>query len=181
MEMTGRKIAESIHVAPSATLINLQELVNEKALKIRTAGKAYLFQLNEALPIIEEAIKPLFEKETQLKEKIFELIRNKIEASNIKEDILNISLFGSVQTKSDTAKSDMDFYIVVKTSQVKKAAEELFFTISDELSKKWETTFSPLVNDLSEFKKNAKKKGGVVQDILKSYRWVYGKRLEAFL
>lgn len=181
LEMTGRKIAEAISVAPTATHVNLQELVNEKALKMRPAGKAYLFKLNESLPIIKEAIKPLFEKEIQLKEEIFERIKAKIEGSAINKEILHVSLFGSVQAQKETPGSDIDFYIVVKTGDSKKAVEDLFFLIDEELRETWEVTLSPLVNDVSELRTNAEKKGSVVQDILESYRLVYGKRLEALL
>ena len=126
MEMTGRKIAEAIKVAPPKTHSNLQELVNERVLQMRAAGKAYLFRLNESLPIVKEVMRPMFKTENNLRENLFKSIIEQVQNSELKKDIVNISLFGSVFNMTDKARSDIDIYVVIKNPEMKERIEELF-------------------------------------------------------
>jgi len=180
-EMSGRQIAKMVGVTPKTAHEILQDLLREGVLVMRPVGKTHLFRLNEERSIVHEVLKPLFLFEKTLSERLFDIMRAAIKKSALKDNILSIALFGSIHTKTERATSDIDLLVVVKTAELKKKAEKLFSDIDQQLSSQWGNLISPYVNSLAEFKSNAKKKTGVVPNILKSYQLIYGDRLEKLL
>ena len=180
-EMNGRQIARMIGVTPKTAHEILQDLLREGVLLMRPVGKTYLFRLNEERAIVYEVLKPLFLFEKTLSERLFDIIRAAIKKSTLKGNILSVALFGSIHAKTEGPTSDIDLLVVVKTSELKKKTEELFSGIDQQLSSQWGNLVSPYINSLAEFKSNAKKKTGVIPNILKSYQLIYGDRLEKLL
>ena len=148
---------------------------------MRAIGRTYLFRLNEDRAIVSEVLKPLILSEKVLSERLFDIIRVAIRKSALKDDIMSVALFGSVYTKTERANSDVDLLVVVKTAELKRKAEALFSEIDRQMSSQLGNLISPYVNSLAEFKRKAKKKTGIVPNILKSYQLIYGDRLEKLL
>lgn len=180
-ELSGRQMAKMAGVTPKTAHEILQDLLREGALAMRVVGNTYLFRLNEDRAIVLEALKPLFASENALGERLFDAIRGAIKKSTLKGDILSVALFGSVHAKSERSTSDVDLFVIVKTSDLKKKVETLFSEIDQRLSSPWGNLISPYINSIAEFKANAKKKTGPVPNILKSYQLIYGDRLEKIL
>ena len=180
-EMSGRQMAKIVGVTPKTAHEILQDLLREGVLIMRAVGKTHLFRLNEERVIVQDALKPLFLLEENLNERLFDTICGAIKKSPLKEDILSVALFGSVHAKTERAASDIDFFVIVKTAELKKKTETLFFDIDQRLSSQWGNLISPYINSIAELKTNAKKKTGPVAHILKSYQLIYGDRLEKLL
>lgn len=180
-EMSGRQMAKMAGVTPKTAHEILQDLLREGVLVMRAAGKTHLFCLNEDRVIVYEVLKPLFALENALSERLFDIIRGTIKKSALKDNIVSVALFGSVHAKTERATSDVDLLVVVKTSELKKRAEALFFDLDQKLSSQWGNPIAPYVNTLAEFKSKARKKTGAVPHILKSYQLIYGDRLEKLL
>ncbi len=180
-EMSGRQMAKMAGVTPKTAHEVLQDLLREGVLTMRAVGKTHLFRLNEERAIVHEVLKPLFSLEKTLGERLFDVIRRTIKKSALKDDILSVALFGSVHAKTELATSDVDLFVIVKTSELKKKTETLFSDIDQQLSSQWGNLISPYINSITEFRTNAKKKTGPVPHILKSYQLVYGDRLEKLL
>ena len=180
-EMSGRQMAKMADVTPKTAHEVLQGLLREGVLIMRAVGKTHLFRLNEERAIVREVLQPLFSLERNLSERLFDLIRRTIKKSVLKDDILSVALFGSVHAKTERATSDVDLFVIVKTADLKKKTETLFSDIDQQLSSQWGNLISPYINSITELKSNAKKKTGLVPQILKSYQLIYGDRLEKLL
>lgn len=180
-EMSGRQIAKMAGVTPKTAHEILQDLLREGVLVMRAVGKTHLFRLNDGRAIVREVLKPLFLCEKKLSERLFDIIRAAIKKSALKDDILSVALFGSVHAKTERADSDVDLLVIAKTSELKKSVEVFFSDIDQRLSSQWGNLISPYINSIAEFRTNAKKKTGAVPHILKSYKLVYGDRLEKLL
>ena len=180
-DISGRQMAKKIGVTPKTAHETLQDLLKEDVLTMRPAGKAYLFSLNGDRPVVKDVLKPLFAAENALIECLSDNISRGIRKSLLKGDILSVALFGSVQTKTERAASDVDLMVVVRTAAVKKKVEDLFFDIDQQLASSWGNLISPYVLSLTEFKSKANKKIAIIQNVLRSYRLIYGVRLERLL
>jgi len=180
-EVSGRQIAKRVGVSPKAAHEALQDLLGEGLLLMRSVGKTYLFRLNEDLEIVRSVLRFLFVEEEGLKRKLFGAVSGAIKQSPLKDDILSVAVFGSVHAETERSTSDVDLLVVVKAGEFKKKVENLFFEIDQRLSSRWGNLLSPYVSSLAEFKSKAKKKEGIVSQVLKSYRLIYGDRLEKLL
>ena len=123
-------------------------------------------------------LKPLFGKEDKIYDNIFTVIKSKIMHSSLKKDIISIALFGSVNALTDHARSDIDLAVIVKNAQAKPKLEELFEVIDKSISMDFGNTVSPYLNTIQEFKSRYRDGLQPIKSILKSYRLIYGKRLE---
>lgn len=180
-ELSGRQIAKMVGVTPKTAHEVLQALLRDGLFLMRAVGKTHLFRLNEDLEIVRSILKQAFVEEEGLKERLLKTIIESIKRSSLKDDILSVALFGSVYEKTERPTSDVDLLIVVKTTEDKKKTEDLFFQIDERMSSRWGNPIAPYVNSLSEFRSKAKKKTGIVPNILKSYQLIYGDRLEKLL
>jgi len=180
-DVSGRQMAKMIGVTPKTAHEVLQSLLKEGVLTMRSIGRTYLFSLNGDRLVVKDVLKPLFTAEEALIECLSDSISRRIKKSLLKSDILSVALFGSVQTKTERETSDIDLMVVVRTAAVKKKVEDLFSDIDQQLSSSWGNLISPYINSLAEFKSKSKKKVAVIQNILKSYRLIYGVRLERLL
>lgn len=174
----GRQIAKEIEMSPATAHKALQALNAEGVLLLQNVGKTHLYELNEDNYLVRSLLKPLFGKEDKIYDDIFIAIKSKVMRSSLKKDIVSIALFGSVNALTDHARSDIDLAIVVKNAQAKPKIEELFRVIDESVSLDFGNTVSPYLNTIQEFR--SKYRGGLqlIKGILKSYRLIYGKRLE---
>ena len=180
-DVSGRQMAKMIGVTPKTAHEVLQDLLREDVLSMRSVGRTYLFSIREDRKIVTDVLRPLFAAEDALIGDLLDNISRRIKKSSLKEGILSVALFGSIQTKTERAASDVDLVVVVKKAANKKKVEDLFSEIDQELSSSWGNLISPYINSLAEFKKKSKSTVGIIQNILKSYRLVYGVRLERLL
>ena len=180
-EMSGRQIARMTGVTPKTAHEILQGLLREGVLAMRVVGKTHLFRLNEEQVVVKDVLRPLFAAENTLSERLFDIIRTAVKRSEFKDDIVSIAVFGSVHAKTEGPTSDVDLLVIVKTAKFKPRVEALFSDIDQKISSQWGNLISPYINTLAEFKSRAKKKIGVLPNILKSYQLIYGDRLEKIL
>lgn len=179
-ELSGRQIAKTAKVTPKTAHVILQGFIKEGLLSMRVVGKTYLFRLNENKKI-SGLLKDLFAEEAALSGQLLEEIVKSLKHSSLKDVILSVVLFGSIYVKTEGPSSDIDLLVIVKTAEDKKKVEDFFFQIDESISSKWGNPIAPYVNSLLEFRSKAKKKEGVIQDILKSHQLIYGDRLEKLL
>lgn len=180
-EWNGSQIAKEINITPAATLTALRTLQKEGLLTLRTMGKAHVYRLKEDSFLVSNLLKPLFIKEDRILDTVITLIKRKISGSNVKKDIVSVALFGSVGSHQERPISDIDLVVVVEDVKTKPVVERLFREVDEKISKQFGNTLSPYVNTRSEFKAKHKKGLGVIKNILKTHRLIYGERLEKLL
>lgn len=180
-EWNGSQIAKEIKITPAATHSALRALQKEGVLTLRNMGKTHVYSLKEGSFLVSNLLKPLFTKEDDILDTIIALIKRKISASKIKRDIISAALFGSVSASQERSTSDIDLIVLVENSKIKPVAERLLGELDQKISKQFGNTLSPYINTRSEFKAKHKKGLAVVKSILKTYRLIYGERLENLL
>ena len=174
----GRQIAKEIRMSPATAHKALQALNAEGVLLLQNVGKTHIYELNKDNYLVRNILKPTFGNEDKISDNIFTAIKDKIMHSALKKDIISIALFGSVNSLTDHARSDIDLAVVVKNAQAKPRVEELFEVIDESISTDFGNTVSPYLNTIQEFKSKYRDGLGLIKGILKSYRLIYGKRLE---
>lgn len=180
-EWNGSQIAKEIKITPAATHAALRALQNEGVLTLRNMGKTHVYRLKEDSFLVSSLLKPLFTKEDTILKTIIALIKRKISSSKVKGDIISVALFGSVSVSRERPTSDIDLVVVVENARIKPFAERLFGEADERISKQFGNTLSPYVHTRSEFKARHKKGLAVVRSILKTYRLIYGEKLEKLL
>jgi len=180
-EWNGSQIAKEIGMTPAASHSALNELVKEGIILMRNMGNTHVYNLREDNYIVSDLLKPLFLKEDKALSIIISIIKRNLTSSKIKGKILNVSLFGSVNTRQDHPTSDIDLAIIVSDAKIKSKVEKLFEKIDREVSAKFGNTISPYINTPSEFKAKHKKKLEVIRNILKSPTLIYGERIGKIL
>jgi predicted nucleotidyltransferase len=179
-ELSGRQTAKLVGTTPKTAHEVLQSLMKEGLLSMKVIGNTHLFRLN-AEQVMSGVLKDVFADEEKLKGWLLKAITESVKKSSLKDAILSIALFGSIYEKKEGPSSDVDLLVVVRTAEDKKKTEDLFFRIDERISLRWGNPIAPYVNSLPEFRSKAKKKDGIIPNILKSYQLIYGDRLEKLL
>ncbi|MBI5452013.1 nucleotidyltransferase domain-containing protein [Candidatus Gottesmanbacteria bacterium] len=179
-EWSGRQIAQEIKVSPAACHKALRELNNERTLLLRSVGKSYLYRLNEENLIVSDLLKPLYERERRIPDEVYEAIVRNVSSLVIK-DIISIAVFGSVERGKERPTSDIDLLVVVKNPENKRKIEEDFEKINEKIISGFGNTVSTYLQTADEVKSKYKKGLGLIKDILKSHRLLFGKPLENLL
>lgn len=180
-EWNGNQIAKEIEITPPATHAALSALFKEGVLQLRNMGKTHVYSLKQDSFLVTSLLKPLFAKEDKILDTVIDMIKRKILSSKAKKDIVSVALFGSVSVRQESSVSDIDVVIVVENTMAKATIERLFEEIDAKVSREFGNTISPYVNTQAEFKTKHKHDLAVIRNILKSYRLIYGKRLENLL
>lgn len=180
-EWNGNRIAKEIGVSPPATHAALTSLYKEGVLQLRSIGNSHVYSLKPDSFLVSNLLKPLFAREDALLDSVINSIKYKISASPVKKEIISVALFGSVSVSQERPTSDIDLVVIVENAKAKIVVERLFREVDEKVSKQFGNTISPYVNTHSEFKSKHKKGISVIKNILKTYRLIYGERLEKLL
>lgn len=180
-QWNGRQIAKEVNVSPATAHKALQGLYREGALILRNVGKTHLYNLKEDTYLVSDLLRPLFTKENKVLNNIVETIKNKIDVSDSKKDIVSVSLFGSVSLAKERSTSDIDLAVIIRNAKSRQKTESLFEEIDKEVSSKFGNTVSPYINTEAEFRAKHKKKLAVIKNILNNNKRIYGKEVKEIL
>ena len=176
MEWSGRRIAREIQISPATCHKSLQELYSEGILLFRNVGKTYLYQFNHDNYVAKDLLHPLFKKEERLLKVISRLLRDEF-SEKVKEKIVSIALFGSVQKKEDRPESDIDILVLVKKAKDKEKIERAFANLNETIIKLFGKITSPYIESVSGFRKKYEQGLPVVKEIMESHKLISGKPL----
>ena len=177
-EWNGSQIAKGVGMTPAASHSALSELAGEGIIFMRNMGNTHVYTLNEDSYIISDLLKPLFLKEDKVLDKIIGIIKRGLVSSKIKNSILNVSLFGSVNIAQDHPASDIDLAVIISDAKMRSKVEKLFEEIDQKVSRRFGNAISPYINTKSEFNAKRNRKLEIINNILKSPSLIYGKRIE---
>ena len=180
-DWNGSQIAREIGMTPAAAHAALSALYKEGALQLRNMGKTHVYSLKQDSFLVSSLLKPLFAKEDKILDIIMDMIKRKIASSKAKKEIVTVVLFGSAGARKENPASDIDIAVVVDNPKAKAAVECLLEEVDAKVSQEFGNTVSAYVNTQAEFKAKHKQGLAVVRNILRSYKLIYGKRLENLL
>lgn len=176
-QWNGRQIAKEVGVTPATSHKALHGLYKEGVLLLQNVGKTHLYSLNNNY-LVSGLLNPLFAKEDRVLSDIVAMIKKSIISSSLKENIVSVVLFGSVNLRKDSPKSDIDLAVVVKDKESLRKAENLFEGIDKIISAEFGNTVSPYINTVAGFKAKHKKGLDIIKNILKSNTLIYGRGIE---
>lgn len=180
-EWNGNRIAREIGISAPAAHTALSSLYKEGVLQLRNMGNTHVYSLKQDSFLVSSLLKPLFAKEDKLLDVVVDMIKRKISSSKARSWILSAALFGSTSISQENPTSDIDIAVVMECAKAKNTIERLFEQVDARVSKEFGNTISPYINTIAEFKAKHKQGLVVIKNILKSYRLIYGKRLENLL
>jgi len=176
MEWSGRRIAREIQISPATCHKALQELYSEGIVLLRNVGKTHLYQFNHDNYVAKELLHPLFKKEERLLKVISRLLRDEF-SEKVKEKIISIALFGSVEKREDRPESDIDLLVLVEKAKDKERIEKAFDNLNEKTMNLFGKIVSPYIESVSGFRKKYKHGLPVVREIMQSHKLISGKPL----
>ncbi len=172
---SGREIARLTGLSPPAAHAALKELYNQDVLKRDILGKQHIYRLNTNNRIVRNILIPAFKTEKSVKQDIIKFIKRKILQKKLKNDIVSVVLYGSIQ-RGNVKKGDVDIAIVVKDSKVKARVEREFTEkIADEFREYFGVYLDVYIKTKKEFRKRVISNKPPVSTMLESYFVIYGK------
>ena len=176
IEWSGRRIAREIQISPATCHKALQELYSEGILLLHNVGKTYLYQFNHENYVAKELLHPLFKKEERLLKVISRLLRDEF-SEKVKERIVSIALFGSVEKREDRPDSDIDLLVLVARAKDKERIEKAFDNFNEKTLRLFGKIVSPYIESVSGFRRKYRQGLPVVEEIVQSHKLISGKSL----
>lgn len=175
-KVSGREIAKLIHVSAPATHAALKELYNQKILTLEIIGKQHIYTIDRDNRIVRQILEPMFKKEVSVKEEIKEYLAKQIQKAGLKNKVVSVILYGSLQRGKTSDDSDVDIAVVVKKKKDKEPVENKFFNeISDKFYEYFKAHLDVYIKTKAEFRMRIKKNQPPVSTLMKSYSVILGK------
>lgn len=175
-ELSGREIARRTGLSPKMAHDSLKVLLSEGVVSFKDVPPVHLYSINRGNWVVEELLRGLFERESnvldELSKKIFE---------NVPKSVISVILFGSVAKGESNSKSDIDIVVVVDKEISKPKVIALFDSKNKTIEEKFNRRLSPIFYTSSEFKEKHLKKLPLIREILKTGWVIYGKLLTEVL
>jgi predicted nucleotidyltransferase len=181
--MHGREIARELKATAPPVNMALKQLESEGILLRRIHGRVHIYSMNTSPWVTEFLLKPLFQEEEKLSDRLLKAIDNHIRESNLKEEILSVAVFGSIYTQQEKPNSDIDLLVIIKDGRNKGKIEDLIFDCDKVLFPKVRLALEPHVYSQAEFqsKYNSPKKIPFIKEVMKNHKICYGQKLEVLL
>jgi len=168
-----RDIAKALKISPSTASLILTSLEYLNIVKKDIISKTHLYCYNNESYIVQDIILPGFYKERKLND-----TAGQYAVSIIKKESISVVMYGSSVNGTDTTDSDYDMCVIVENQKTKNSVEKKLNDIAHNFSLKFGKPLSPYILTLSEFKHRFKDKAGIVIEIIKTGKLLYGKRLQ---
>ncbi len=173
---SGREIAKLVHFSAPSTHAALKELYNERILRLEIIGKQHIYSLDSNNRVVKQILRPMFRKEISVKEEIGNYLIKQTRKTGIKNKIVSLILYGSLQEGTTTAKSDVDIAVIVKDRKAKEEVEDKFLhNISVEFSDYFGAHLDTYIKTKDEFRLRLKRNMPPVSTLMKSYSTIWGK------
>ena len=173
---SGREIAKLVDVTPPAAHTALKELYDRDILKMDIVGRQHIYKINKHNRIVKNILVPAFEKERSIKKEIVEFLIEQIKKEKMKEMIVSVILYGSLQKGDMSDKSDVDIAVITKGAVDKTKVEKLFI---EQISNKFHDYFGlhldSYIKTKKEFITRLKKDQPPVSAMMKSYLIICGE------
>ena len=176
LKATGREIAKLSDYSVPSTHESLKDLHSRNILNLEVIGKQHIYSLNEEDRIVKKMIRPLFEAEGGVKDEIRDFLLKELKTAGIKQRIVSLILYGSVQKDKAVKRSDVDVAVVVdKAVDVKKVTDIFISRIMDKFKAYFGVQLDPYIKSAAEFRGRLKRNLPPVSTLMKSYTVLYGK------
>jgi predicted nucleotidyltransferase len=174
--LTGREVARLAGMNHRSCLIALSALENLHLITRQRGGRDHLFALNRDHVLVTGAILPLLAQERKFLGDLIGFIKPNL--ATVTESVI---LFGSVARKEETAGSDVDLCLVVRTKGGKKHAQEVVHGLASECQRQYGAHLAPLIFTPAEFRRNNRLKKSPVPQIVRDGKVISGDPVRRLL
>jgi predicted nucleotidyltransferase len=178
-ELNGRQLSKFLKITPRSIHKAMSALVDEGVVNLNPHGNSFGYSMNKEKWITKRLLLPLFQNEKIFLETIIKQIKTEISSSVFKKNILSVVLFGSVQKKEDSSRSDFDIFVLIDNEVSVSVVEEEIEKVGTKLTKVYGIALEPYVKSLVSLKKD--KSLEVIKSILSSYQLIYGQELTKYV
>lgn len=176
LKATGREIAKLSGYSVPSTHESLKDLHSRNILNLEVIGRQHIYTLNEDDRIVKKIIRPLFEAEGGVKNEIQDFLVKELKKAGIKQTIISLILYGSVEKDEAGKKSDVDIAVVVdKAADVKRVTNIFVSTIMGKFKSYFGVQLDPYIKSAADFRNRLKRNLSPVSTLMKSYTVLYGK------
>lgn len=175
-EQSGRELGRFLGLDQKTCHAALRDLAEQGLVECRAAGTARLYKLNDRHALVTGILEPAFEKETSLLADYAKELRELV-----KLPLVSIILFGSVARGEERAQSDVDLVLVTRTAKSIDAAEDALDRATVSLATRYGNPPQILTFAREDFRKRARAGDGLVSEILRTGRVLYGKPFSEIL
>ncbi len=173
---TGREISKQIGLSAPATHSALKDLYSYSILNRDIIGKQHLYRLNINNRTVKDILIPAFKKELSTKKDISEFLKDEIINKKLKDKIISLVIYGSIEKGTAKETSDVDIAIIVKTKKDKQYIENIFLEdISTRFTEYFGAQLDTYTKTRDEFTEKLQKNKPPVSTLIKAYRVIYGK------
>jgi len=173
---TGREIARIVGTTAPTAHASLKELYASHILNYEISGRNHLYSLNRKARMVESILLPMFQKEDNFKNDVFEFIKTIAEKKKVMKSIVSLLFYGSWQSGKSDQSSDIDIAVIVRDDSDLKTVEDLFM---DEITSSFYDYFGvsldPYIKTQKDFSDRLNNNLPPVSTLMKSYTVVYGK------
>ncbi len=176
LKAPGREIAKLSGYSVPSTHDSLKYLHSRNVLSLEVIGKQHIYTLNEEDRIVKKIIRPLFEAEGSVKDEIRDFLVKELKVAGIKQAVVSLILYGSVQKDDAGKNSDADVAVVVdKAVDVKRVTDIFISTIMGRFKSYFGVQLDPYIKSAADFRNRLKRNLSPVSTLMKSYTVLYGK------
>jgi len=173
---SGREIAKLTHFSPPAAHTALKELYNQGILKLDIIGKQHIYALDGENRVVKQILKPMFEKEVSVKEEIKEYLARQAREAGIKDKIVSLILYGSLQRGQTHRQSDVDIAVIIKDKKDRAEIEDKFWNvIAVKFNDYFNAHLDTYIKTKDEFRFRLKRNLPPISTLMKSYSIIFGK------
>lgn len=173
---SGRDLARLVGLDHKTCHASLRELAEQGIITARKIGTATAYALKQDHPLVQDILRPAFEKEEAL---IEGYVREARKLSGV--PVESIIIFGSVARKEEASRSDVDILIITRDAGSKAQAEEAFASVAGALAAKYGSVPQFIIEERRSFRNRVAHGHPLHSNILRDGRVVAGKPIAELL
>lgn len=179
-QWSGRRLAAELSLNPVMTHRALRELYQATILEFQKVGNSFVYSVREDHYVVRELLKPLFEREAEVLERLRGLIRQALHRESPSE-VLTVALYGSVARGQERPTSDIDVLVLVRSARGKHCVREVIEHLWGTVTKEFGNSLAPYILTVHEARQKYQQGLPVLRNILSHHQVIWGKPLRDML
>ena len=159
---------------------SLRDLYEATVLNFQKVGNSFMYSLSDDHYLVQEVLRPLFEREKSAAERLSELFRRNLRVS-LKANILTAVLYGSIARGEERPTSDLDLLVLVPSEAAKRKVRPMLDRFCEMAMSRFANAPSLQLNTVREAQEKIRRGLPLFRNILKHHRILWGKSLEEVL
>jgi predicted nucleotidyltransferase len=170
--ITGRGIARELGMSHVSCIRSLNELETVGALLRKRVGTSTIYEIPADSILFSKMLKPLFVKESKLLEGLVGCLLDGIE-----KEIQTVYLYGSVARSEETANSDVDLLVVLKSGVKKGEIAKKLASNKGEAFNLYLVGIHVITYSYNEYQKHKRQGLPLIEEVLSEGRLLVGNEV----